>query len=89
MLADLQEAKDWLRIDGDANDNIIKMQLDAAASALTAATGINWKTNNEKLSKLWQLEYVKSIYFAPSYDNKKGMDAMLDYLNIIARDKNV
>jgi len=51
MITTLEEAKKWLRIDGDYDDSIIEMLIGAAELYLKNATGKNFDSSN-RLAKL-------------------------------------
>jgi len=87
MLAKLKEVKDYLRIDGNSEDNTLTSLLLSSKAVLKSRTQVEWEANNETLSKLWQLEYIKSIYLAPDYKNQDGLNIMMSDLLDIVRSK--
>ena len=40
-MIDIEKAREWLRVDGDSNDDVIKGLLAAAPDYIEVATGIN------------------------------------------------
>lgn len=61
MIVSLEEAKDWLRIDGDYDNSIIEMLIGSAESYLKNATGKNFDSSNN-LAKLFCLVLVADWY---------------------------
>lgn len=64
-MIELQEAKQWLRVDHDEDDNIIKSLINAADRYLQNATGKKFATDNQ-LAKQFCLFLI-----ADWYDNRQ------------------
>lgn len=64
-MIDLQEAKDWLRVDHDEDDNLIKSLIYSAEQYLKNATGKEFSSENQ-LAKQFCLFLI-----ADWYDNRQ------------------
>ncbi|WP_054948974.1 head-tail connector protein [Numidum massiliense] len=61
MILELEEAKQWLRVDGDEEDGTIQMLIKAAESYLYNATGIEYDAESD-LARLLCLVLVSDWY---------------------------
>lgn len=59
-LVTLEEAKLWLRVDGDNEDSLIDALIDEAEEYLLAATGRTWEGNRR--ARRFVLAYVTDAY---------------------------
>lgn len=61
MIVTLEEAKEWLRIDGDYDDMVIEMLIESAEQYLKNATGKEFDSSN-RLAKLFCLVLIVDWY---------------------------
>ncbi|AOY76679.1 head-tail connector protein [Clostridium formicaceticum] len=61
MILDLQQTKNWLRVDGDEEDTVIETLIAAAELYLKNMTGIEFDSTN-KLAKLLCMTLVSDWY---------------------------
>lgn len=75
---ELQDVKNYLRVDGTDNDSIITAQMEAAQAELALRTK-NYSFTDDKLANLYICERVKSLYFS-DYDNSEMQKLLLQLL---------
>ena len=82
----LSDVKDYLRVDGTANDNIIEGLISAAKTILKEVVGKDFFADDEiePLAELFIKKKVRTFYF-PDYQNENGLNSMLVYLKDIAK----
>ena len=61
-LVTLEEAKAYLKIEIDDDDTMLSMQLQAAETYLTGATGQNYSPETDVLAKLYCLMLIQHLY---------------------------
>ncbi|WP_462421093.1 head-tail connector protein [Salinicoccus sp. Marseille-QA3877] len=93
MIIDLQEARDYLRIDGDYNDDIIEPLIEAIPGYLEVSTGVAWDEGEvtHPLAKT-TAKFVLQLWFDPQTEDsirlKRTIDTLLVSLTAIGRAKN-
>lgn len=61
MIIDLEEAKEWLRVDGTDDDSTIQTLIGAAELKLKEGTGITYDSSNN-IAKLFCLKCITDWY---------------------------
>lgn len=72
MIVTLDEAKLWLRIDGDEDDNLVQLLIDGAAQYILDATGRKWGGENNT-AKICALAIIADNYENRETTAKSGM----------------
>ncbi|WP_169976518.1 MULTISPECIES: head-tail connector protein [unclassified Campylobacter] len=79
-MIELSEAREWLRLDGEDNDEIIKGLLDAIPSYIEVSTGLNKEAqDNEPLAKQLS-KFILILWYNAEQSEGEKLSKVIDNL---------
>lgn len=80
MLLTIQEARDWLRIDGVENDGIITPLINAASEYITLSTGLTEEQQTASPTAKTAAKFLLSLWYDPGQSDAEKLQRSIDTL---------
>lgn len=79
-MIELSEAREWLRLDGEDNDEIIKGLLDAIPSYIEVSTGLNKEAQDNEPLAIQLSKFILILWYNAEQSEGEKLSKVIDNL---------